>query len=232
MIKSLPEKQVLWFENIGRQLFYRGVRLTARLVAVVTFGFRTEGQHHLEFEGGGMLLATHQSLLDPVLIGMVPNRRLNYLARKTLFKNSLLGFIIRLLDAIEIDRERGGLAGLREMLKRLQQGEMVLLFPEGTRSSDGEIGDLKPGFIPVARRSQVPLVPIAIVGAYDCLPKGAKLPTRQPIAVVFGEPIPPSVYMLMSDAELLETLAKRLELLHDRAKELIANKSHKTGRSK
>ena len=81
MIKSLPEKQVLWFENIGRQLFYRGVRLTARLVAVVTFGFRTEGQHHLEFEGGGMLLATHQSLLDPVLIGMVPNRRLNYLAR-------------------------------------------------------------------------------------------------------------------------------------------------------
>ena len=232
MIKSLPEKQVLWFENIGRQLFYRGVRLTARLVAVVTFGFRTEGQHHLEFEGGGMLLATHQSLLDPVLIGMVPNRRLNYLARKTLFKNSLLGFIIRLLDAIEIDRERGGLAGLREMLKRLQQGEMVLLFPEGTRSSDGEIGDLKPGFIPVARRSQVPLVPIAIVGAYDCLPKGAKLPTRQPIAVVFGEPFPSSVYMAMSDAELLEALAKRLKQLHDRAKELVSNKSHKTGRPK
>ena len=100
------------------------------------------------------------------------------------------------------------------------------MFPEGTRSTDGEIGDLKPGFIPVARRSQVPLVPIAIVGAYDCLPKGAKLPTRQPIAVVFGEPIPSSVYMLMSDAELLESLSKRLKQLHDRAKELVANKSN------
>ena len=238
MIKSQLEKsstpikqkifgQVLQFENIGRQLFYRGVRLTARLVAAVTFGFRTEGQHHLEFDGGGMLLATHQSLLDPVLIGMVPNRRLNYLARKTLFKNSLLGFVIRMLDAIEIDRDRGGLAGLREMLRRLQQGEMVLLFPEGTRSSDGEIGELKPGFIPVARRSKVPLVPIAIVGAYDCLPRGTKLPTRQPIAVVFGEPIPPAVYMPMSDAELLEALANRLKQLHDRAKELVANKSNR-----
>ena len=168
-----------------------------------------------------MLLATHQSLLDPVLIGMVPNRRLNFLARKTLFKNSLLGFLIGLLDAIEIDRERGGLAGLREMLNRLQKGEMVLLFPEGTRSSDGKIGDLKPGFIPVARRSQVPLIPIAIVGAYDCLPRGARFPTTQPIAVVFGEPIPISVYMPMSDAEILETLAKRLKQLHDRAKELV-----------
>lgn len=221
MNKSLPAKPVHLFDYIGRQLFYRGVRLASRIIASVAFGFRTEGQHHLEFEGGGMLLATHQSLLDPVLIGMVPNRRLNFLARKTLFKNSLLGFLIGLLDAIEIDRERGGLAGLREMLNRLQKGEMVLLFPEGTRSSDGKIGDLKPGFIPVARRSQVPLIPIAIVGAYDCLPRGAKIPTTQPIAVVFGEPIPISVYMPMSDAEILETLAKRLKQLHDRAKELV-----------
>lgn len=221
MSKLIPPKPVRRFDFIGRQLFYRGVRLTSRIIAAVTFGFRTEGQHHLDFEGGGMLLSTHQSLLDPVLIGMVPNRRLNFLARKTLFKNSLLGFLIGLLDAIEIDRERGGLAGLREMLNRLQKGEMVLLFPEGTRSSDGEIGILKPGFIPVARRSQVPLIPIAIVGAYDCLPKGAKIPTRQPIAVVFGQPIPPSVYMPMSDAEILVALTKRLKQLHDRAKELV-----------
>ncbi len=221
MSKLIPPKPVHRFDFIGRQLFYRAVRLTSRIIAAVTFGFRTEGQHHLDFEGGGMLLSTHQSLLDPVLIGMVPNRRLNFLARKTLFKNSLLGFLIGALDAIEIDRERGGLAGLREMLNRLQKGEMVLLFPEGTRSSDGEIGNLKPGFIPVARRSQVPLIPIAIVGAYDCLPKGAKIPTRQPIAVVFGQPIPPSEYMPMSDAEILVALTKRLKQLHDRAKELV-----------
>ncbi len=223
MSKSVPEKPVVGIQYIGRQLFYRGVRLLCRMVAAVTFGLRTEGQHHLEMEGGGMLLSTHQSMLDPVIVGLVVNRRLNYLARKTLFKNSFFGFLIGLLDAIEIDRERGGLAGLREMLKRLQRGELVLMFPEGTRTSDGEIAALKPGFIPVARRSQVPLMPIAIVGAYDCLPKGTKLPTRRPIAVVFGEPIPSSVYLPMSDAEMIEMLSTRLKQLHQRGKELVGS---------
>ena len=223
MSKSIPEKPVHGIHYICRQLFYRGVRLLCRMVAAVTFGLRTEGQHHLEMEGGGMLLSTHQSMLDPVIVGLVVNRRLNYLARKTLFKNSFFGFLIGLLDAIEIDRERGGLAGLREMLKRLQRGELVLMFPEGTRTSDGEIAALKPGFIPVARRSQVPLMPIAIVGAYDCLPKGTKLPTRRPIAVVFGEPIPSSVYVPMTDTEMIELVSARLKQLHERGKELVGS---------
>ncbi len=117
--------------------------------------------------------------MDPVLVGLIANRRLNYLARKTLFKNAAFAFLIRVLDAIEIDRDRGGLAGLKEMLKRLQRGELVLMFPEGTRTSDGQVAPLKPGFIPVARRTEVPLIPVAVVGAYDCLPKGARFPTRQ-----------------------------------------------------
>ena len=220
MNNSISKSASIDFQFIGRQLFYRGVRLLARMVATVTFCLRSEGQYHLDVEGGGMLLSTHQSLLDPVLIGLIANRRLNYLARKTLFKNSFLGTLISLLDAIEIDRERGGLAGLREMLKRLQRGELVLMFPEGTRTSDGEIAILKPGFIPVARRSQVPLMPIAIVGAYDCLPKGSKLPMRRPVAVIFGESIPSSMYLPMSDAEILELLRNRFKLLHQRGKEL------------
>ena len=221
MSQPKSNKKVWDLKFIGRQAFYRFVRLSSRIIASVVFSLRTEGQQHLDVEGGGMLLSTHQSMLDPVLVGLVANRRLNYLARKTLFKNALFGFLIGLLDAIEIDRERGGLAGLREMLKRLQQGELVLMFPEGTRTSDGEIAPLKPGFIPVARRSLVPLMPIAIVGAYDCLPKGTKLPTRSPIAVVFGESIPSSVYMPMSDIEIMQLLSIRLKQLHDRGKVLV-----------
>jgi 1-acyl-sn-glycerol-3-phosphate acyltransferase len=186
----------------------------------VAFGFRTEGRHHLDIEGGGMILSTHQSVMDPVLVGLIANRRLNYLARKTLFKNAAFAFLIRVLDAIEIDRDRGGLAGLKEMLKRLQRGELVLMFPEGTRTSDGEVAPLKPGFIPVARRTEVPLIPVAVVGAYDCLPKGARFPTRQPIAVVVGEPLPASAYKEMTDAELLDALGQRLIALHERGKQL------------
>lgn len=206
--------------NLTRRLFYRFIQLSSRMVVSVGFGFRSEGRHHLEMKGGGMLLSTHQSGLDPVLVGLVANRRLNYLARKTLFKNSAFGFLIRLLDAIEIDREKGGLAGLREMLKRLQAGEMVLIFPEGTRTDDGTIKGLKPGFIPVARRSQVPLIPIAIVGAYDCLPRGSKLPVCKPIAVVVGEPLSSAAYATMSDVELLAEVSSRLRVLHQRGIQL------------
>lgn len=194
------------------------------MIASVGFGFRAEGRHYLDVEGGGMLLSTHQSVLDPVLVGLISNRRLNYLARKTLFKNSAFGFLIRVLDAIEIDREKGGLAGLREMLKRLQAGELVLLFPEGTRTEDGNVKELKPGFIPVARRSNVPLIPIAIVGAFDCLPRGTKLPLRKPIAVVVGEPLQSAVYASMSDAEIIEEVSRRLNGLNLRARELIGRK--------
>jgi 1-acyl-sn-glycerol-3-phosphate acyltransferase len=168
-----------------------------------------------------MLLSTHQSVMDPVLIGLIANRRLNYLARKTLFKNAAFGFLIRVLDAIEIDRDRGGLSGLKEMLKRLKREEAVLMFPEGTRTIDGEVGVLKPGFIPIARRSEVPLVPIAIVGAYDCLPRGSRLPTCRPISVVVGEPLKIESYESMSDGQLLAAMQERLAVLHTRGLELL-----------
>lgn len=218
----MPQKQG-WIESSQtycRRLFYRWLRLVARMSASLLFSFRSEGQHHLNFDGGAMILSTHQSMLDPVLVGLVSNRRLNYLARKTLFHNPLFGFLIKTLDAIELDRDRGGLSGLKEMLRRLKQGEFVLMFPEGTRTLDGKIGPLKPGFIPIARRSEVPLVPVAIVGAYDCLPRGSKLPTRRPIAVVFGEPIPFSLYSQWDDSQLMEELKTRLLALYQRGCEL------------
>ncbi|MFN7875116.1 MAG: lysophospholipid acyltransferase family protein [Pirellula sp.] len=196
----------------------------SRIIATVFFGFRTEGRHHLDFDGGAMLLSTHQSVMDPVLVGLIANRRLNYLARKTLFKNAAFAFLIRVLDAIEIDRDRGGLSGLKEMLKRLKREEAVLMFPEGTRSLNGVVGVLKPGFIPIARRSEVPLVPIAIVGAYDCLPRGSRLPTCSPISVVVGEPLRKEVYESMSDGELLTAMQSKLAVLHSRGIELLEGK--------
>jgi len=213
-----------WRERLrttSRRLFYRWLRMMSRITATVVFSFRTEGRHHLDFDGGAMLLSTHQSVMDPVLVGLIANRRLNYLARKTLFKNAAFAFLIRVLDAIEIDRDRGGLSGLKEMLKRLKRDEAVLMFPEGTRSVDGELGTLKPGFIPIARRSEVPLVPIAIVGAYNCLPRGSRLPTCRPISVVVGEPLRKEVYELMTDSELLTAMQARLAVLHTRGIELL-----------
>jgi 1-acyl-sn-glycerol-3-phosphate acyltransferase len=155
------------------------------------------------------------------------NRRLNYLARKTLFKSKIFAAIIRHLDAIEIDREGGGLGGLKETLQRLRRGELVLMFPEGTRTSNGQVQDVKPGFVAVARRSRVPLIPVAIVGAYDVLPKGAKFPRRRTIKVVVGESIQPEDIVDLNDQQLMEKLQLSLEQCHDRGEEIRAYCSRK-----
>jgi len=204
-----------------RRFVYRFLRLIARMLCVLWFRIRVDGRHHVPSQGGGMLLSTHQSGLDPILVGLACNRNLNFLARSTLFKNPAFSFFLKIVDSIEIDRERGGLSGLREMLSRLRSGKVVLLFPEGTRTQDGSIGIVKPGFFPIAKRSDVPLIPVAIVGAFECMPKGSKWIFPKPIAVVFGKPIPPEDYRNWTEEQAVRAVAGSLGDLYQRGKNSI-----------
>jgi len=203
-----------------QRLTYATFRMVARIVSVLWFEMHAEGRGNLPSSGGGLILSTHQSVLDPVLVGLLCNRRLNYLARKTLFKSRLFAAIIRHLDAIEIDREGGGLSGLKETLQRLRRGELVLMFPEGTRTSDGHVQNVKPGFVAVARRSRVPIIPVAIVGAYDVMPKGAKSPRHRTIKIVIGKSIQPEDIVDLDDQQLMRQLQSTLELCHQRGEEM------------
>jgi 1-acyl-sn-glycerol-3-phosphate acyltransferase len=204
-----------------RRFVYRFLRLIARMLCVLWFRIRVEGRHHVPSQGGGMLLSTHQSGLDPILVGLACNRNLNFLARSTLFKNPAFSFFLKIVDSIEIDRERGGLSGLREMLSRLRSGKVVLLFPEGTRTDDGSIGVVKPGFFPIAKRSDVPLIPVAIVGAFECMPKGSKWIFPKPIAVVFGKPIQPEDYRNWSEEQAVRAVAASFGDLYQRGKNSV-----------
>jgi 1-acyl-sn-glycerol-3-phosphate acyltransferase len=201
------------------RLFYRGVRFYARLAGVTCFDLRCLGRHHLSFPGAALLLSTHQSTLDPVLIGLTSNEEMAYLARKTLFKSAAFAKLIRALNAIEIDREGGGLAGLKETLKRLKAGKKVLIFPEGTRTSTGHPAPLKPGFIALARRGAAPLVPMAVSGAYQVLQRGARLPRYSPLCVVIGEPIAAQLVPELDDQQLLAEVQRRLNDCHRQALE-------------
>ena len=139
--------------TLSQRVAYILLREVARLTGIVLFGLRCLGRNSIPQSGGVLVCANHQSVLDPVLVGLACNRRMNYLARRTLFKKRAFGWFIRFLDAIPIDREGGGLEGLKETLRRLKRGEMVLIFPEGTRTHDGEVLPLKTGFYAVAKRS-------------------------------------------------------------------------------
>lgn len=196
--------------SLSKRIFYWSVRLSSQFLGVYLFHLRSYNRELIPDAGSGLILSTHQSHFDPVLIGVTFNERLNYLARRTLFNNRLFGAAISLLDAIELDRDRSGLAGLKETMQRLKRGEKVLIFPEGTRSSDGNIAPLKPGFLSVARRSKAPLIPVAIKGAFDALPRGSKVPLRTPLSVVVGDTIQPEDIQELSDDEILALVAERL----------------------
>ena len=195
-------------------LFYHAVRTTASLVGVLLFDLRCLGRQHTNLPGGALILSTHQSHFDPMLIGVTFNERLNYVAKRSLFKSKLFGALISLLNAIELDRDRSGLAGLKETLKRLRSGQKVLIFPEGTRSPDGRIADLKPGFLSVARRGKVPLIPVAITGAYEALPKGSRIPVRFPLRVAVGPVITCEQVSSLDDEGLLQLVKQRLHECH------------------
>jgi 1-acyl-sn-glycerol-3-phosphate acyltransferase len=135
---------------------------------------------------------------------------MNYVARDSLFRNRWFGWLIHSVNAIPIDRDGIGLAGIKEALKRLKRGEMVLIFPEGTRTKNGEIGRLRPGFTALAIRSKSAILPVAIEGAYRCWPKSHKFPRPGKVHVRYGRPLLPEDYAGLDERDLLPLVEQRI----------------------
>lgn len=202
-----------------KRLWYNGLRVIVRITAVGFFRARTFGANLVPAEGPVLLLCNHQSNLDPVLVGMSCERHLHYLARETLFDIPWLRGLMLSLNAIPIDRDGSGLAGLKATMKVLKQGRIVLLFPEGTRTKDGEVHRLKPGFCTLARRCKATLVPVAIEGAFDSWPRGTSLPKPHPVSIVFGKPISPErVVEIKTDPELVQAVETEIRRCHGLAR--------------
>ncbi|MEX2175273.1 MAG: lysophospholipid acyltransferase family protein [Pirellulaceae bacterium] len=206
--------------NLVQRLGYDAFRIVARLFGVGLFRLRVVGRENWPATGGVLVCSNHQSSLDPPLVGLTCSRRMYFLARESLLRTPLFGPAIRFFGTIPIDREGSGLAGLKETLRRLKAGDMVLIFPEGTRTHDGEVAPLKPGFIAVARRGQAPLVPVAIDGAYQSWPRTSRYPRPARLAIVIGKPIQPEEVAELTDDDLLAELEQRILTCHATAREL------------
>lgn len=187
--------------------------IAAPLVAI-WFRFRARGLERLPQEGA-LLLINHQSYLDPILAAVALRRPVSYLARDDLFRIPLVGWIMRNTYALPIRREAAGSDSIRELVRRLQHGFYVGIFPEGTRSTDGRLGPLKPGFQLICRRAAVPIVPVGIAGAIRAMPKGSWWIRPVRIAVVYGEPISPETLAKLlergREAELMQTVAAAMQ---------------------
>jgi len=202
----------------AKRFVYNGFRALSRLAGVVFFGLRCIGRHHMPRKGAVLVCSNHQSTLDPVLLGLTFDRRLNYLARKSLFRFAPFRWLIEFLDAIPIDRTGAGLAGLKEALRRIRRGEMVLIFPEGTRTENGGVGPFEAGFCALARRASVTLLPVGIDGAFDAWPRGALVPRLATVFVCVGQPIDPQSIRQLSDDGLIAELEQRIRNCHAQAR--------------
>jgi len=204
--------------SFAKRVWYDSLRIICRLFFLAVYRIRCEGREHLPRDGGALVLSNHQSHFDPVLVGLGCDRRMNYLARQTLFRFPPFRWLIYSLDAIPIDREGLGLNGLKETLRRIKRGEMVLMFPEGTRTPDGEVHPLKPGFSALARRLDVPLVPVAVEGAFDAWPRTSAFPRGGRIRVEYGEPIMPEEIRRFEERELVAEVERRIRACHAKAR--------------
>lgn len=200
-----------------KNVVYESVRWITGFVFRLFTSYRAEGRENWP-EGGGLVCSNHQSYIDPILVGLAYKGRLNYLARESLFRSSVFRWLIESLDAIPINRDGLGIGGLKEALRRLKRQEKVLIFPEGTRTHDGEIQAFQPGFLAIARRGKAPLIPVAIDGAYDAWPRNRAIPRLSRIRVCIGQPFSAEEISERTDDALLAELAERIAQCHAQAR--------------
>ena len=140
--------------------------------------------------GGVLLVSNHLSFLDVFFLGIPLRRPLNFVARSTLFV-PVLASLMRSVGSFPIQREGIGASGMKETLRRLRAGGIVTLFPEGTRSADGQLAPLKSGIAVLVARAGVPVVPVGLAGTFEIWPRSRRLPVLHPIRIHYGLPIFP-----------------------------------------
>lgn len=169
-------------------------RFEYKIVEALTLGvwhIRAEGREHVPRTGGCLAISNHVSFLDPTTVGWAMGRETQFLARSSLFKPPVMDKLLPLCNTHPVNREAADVKGLRLILSMLKAGELVLMFPEGTRSSDGGLQTAEAGAAMIACRAQVPILPCRIFGAFDAYPKGRKFPGYAPMRVRIGEPFRP-----------------------------------------
>jgi 1-acyl-sn-glycerol-3-phosphate acyltransferase len=158
------------------------------IIAKTVFSYHAFGRENIIEDGPAIMAANHQSYLDPPLVGITCREELYFLARKTLFEKKLLGPLISRVNALPVDLSRGDLTAVRTIINLLKDGHRTVIFPEGTRSLDGNIQPARPGIGMIIAKTLVPVVPMRIFGSFQAWPKGGKI-APHPVTVVVAKPI-------------------------------------------
>ena len=172
----------------AKDIYFAFCQIVFWAVCLVLFRYRVMRLARVPRTGPVLLAVNHQSYVDPALAGSALHRPLHFMARRSLFVG-LFGRLIRSVNAFPVDRDRADPQAVREAIGLLERGRCLLIFPEGTRTRDGRLAPMRPGFGMLARRTGAPIVPVYIDGAFRAWPRQRLLPRLRQIRVWFGEPI-------------------------------------------
>ena len=191
---------------------YHFIHLFIYIITKPLFRYRAFGTQNIPKSGAAILASNHTSYADPFFVGLGVVRRINYLAKKELFSNKFNSYFLRkLFRTIPIDREQMERATLRTIYRLLKTKEILLMFPEGTRSFDGKLQEAKIGIGMIAYNAQAPIIPVYVNGSHDILPRDAKRVHFKRCSVFFGPPVELSqFYQMEKSKELYKTISEKI----------------------
>jgi 1-acyl-sn-glycerol-3-phosphate acyltransferase len=172
-----------------RSFVWKCLQIIARVGTTLMFDLKSYGHKNVPTGGGVLLVANHQSFLDPVLVAVRLSRPVSFLAKSELFENPYFGWFIRMLHAFPVRQGEGDVGAVKEIIRRLGEGDALNIYPEGSRTETGDLGRLEKGVALVIRRAGVPVVPVAIDGSFAAWPKDKKIFHAHPIRLKYGTPM-------------------------------------------
>ena len=161
------------------------------------------GNEHVPRKGGVLLLSNHVSYLDPFIVGITARREFYFMARDSIFKVPLIGKLLALHNAYPVKRGTADRRALKYTISLLKEGHAVLIFPEGTRSKDGNLGKARGGVSFIIHNADVPAIPVYLAGANYLMPRRSKWIRPAKLATHFGPPIDFSESRKIEDKRLM-----------------------------
>lgn len=172
---------------------YQLCRRSLKAFLLVYNRMEVHGQEHIPATGACIIAANHVSFLDPPVVGaVVRSRVVRFMARDTLAGNHFLKWWMRSVATVTISRERGDIGALKRALQALRDGDCLGLFPEGTRSPDGELKPAKGGIGFLMGKAGVPVVPVYVDGTYNAFSRNHRVIRPCKVRAFVGPPIQPA----------------------------------------
>jgi 1-acyl-sn-glycerol-3-phosphate acyltransferase len=214
MLRDLKQRQP--GHSLRRIIWWHFCHALCVVWFAFSYRFRFFGQSNIPRTGPVLFVSNHQSMLDPIIVGLGASHRQFYtMARATLWNSKALGWVMDSLNAIPVDQDNPDASTMKRCIEVLKQDHALLIFPEGARTHSGKTEAFEPGTMLVIKRARPTIIPVALEGAYDAWPRSRKLPKLfGRIACIYGEPI--ETDDLLKDRkpkEALEYLQNRVETL-------------------